>query len=60
MNDIKLYCSGKASYGYVRQSFSTLPSAGIWADRAESDEELLEEFGDGWRGFAKEEQDDQT
>jgi len=39
---------------FFRSRFADLPSAGIWADRAESDEELLEELGSGWRGFATE------
>lgn len=36
----------------LKTKFADLPSAGIWADRTESDEELLEELGSGWRGFA--------
>lgn len=36
----------------LKTKFADLPSAGIWADRAESDDELLEELGSGWRGFA--------
>jgi len=38
--------------GFFRSRFADLPSAGIWADRTESDNELLEELGSGWRGFA--------
>ena len=36
----------------LKTKFADLPSAGIWADRTESDDELLEELGSGWRGFA--------
>jgi len=39
---------------FFKTQFADLPSAGIWADRTQSDEELLEELGSGWRGFAKE------
>ena len=35
-----------------RSKFADLPSAGIWENRTESDEELLEEIGSGWRDFA--------
>ena len=38
----------------LKTKFADLPSSGIWADRTESDEELLEELGSGWRGFATE------
>ncbi|MFC2001396.1 hypothetical protein ACFLUZ_02700 [Chloroflexota bacterium] len=34
--------------------FADLPAFGIWKDRTESDDELLEELGSGWRGFATE------
>ncbi|MBL7119882.1 MAG: hypothetical protein ISS53_04295 [Dehalococcoidia bacterium] len=37
-----------------KTKFGDLPSSGIWADRTESDDELLEELGSGWRGFATE------
>ena len=40
------------SVGFLKSKFADLPSAGIWADRTESDDELLEELGSGWRGFA--------
>ena len=40
--------------GFCRSGFADLPSAGIWADRTESDDELLEQLGSGWRGFANE------
>lgn len=40
--------------GFFRSKFADLPSAGIWENRTESDEELLEELGCGWRGFATE------
>jgi len=33
--------------------FADLPSSGIWADKTESDDELLEELGSGWRGYGK-------
>lgn len=35
-------------------SFADLPSAGIWENRTESDDELLLEFGSRWRTFASE------
>ena len=35
----------------LKSKFADLPSAGIWADRTESDDELLEQLGSGWRGF---------
>ena len=37
-----------------RSKFADLPTFGMWADRKESDDELLEELGSGWRGFATE------
>ena len=36
--------------------FGEMPSAGIWADRKETDEEILKDLGDGWRGFAEPEE----
>ena len=42
------------SVGFFKSKFADLPSSGIWADRKESDDELLEELGNGWRGFATE------
>ncbi len=42
------------SKGYLKSKFADLPSSGIWADRTESDDELLEELSSGWRGFAAE------
>ena len=39
---------------FLRSKFSDLPTFGMWADRKESDEELLEELGSGWRGFTTE------
>ena len=42
----------KPAEGSFISRFADLPSAGIWADRTESDDELLEELGSGWRGFA--------
>ena len=44
----------ETSEGYLKSKFADLPSSGIWADRTESDDELLEELGSGWRGFATE------
>ena len=44
----------KAEEGSFESRFADLPSAGIWADRTESDDELLEELGSGWQGFATE------
>ena len=44
----------KPEEGSFKSRFADLPSAGIWADRIESDDELLEELGSGWRGFAAE------
>ena len=38
----------------LKSKFGDLPSAGIWENRIESDEELLEQLGKGWRGFASE------
>ncbi len=35
----------------VKSSFADLPSAGIWQDRKESDEAMLEQIGGDWRGF---------
>lgn len=40
--------------GFFKSRFADLPSSGIWADRTESDDELLEELGSGWQGFATE------
>lgn len=37
-----------------KTKFADLPTFGMWADRTESDDELLEELGSGWRGFATE------
>ena len=44
----------KTSVKSFKSKFADLPSSGIWADRTESDEELLEELGSGWQGFATE------
>jgi hypothetical protein len=44
----------KPEVGSFKSSFAYLPSAGIWAERTESDDELLEELGGGWQGFATE------
>lgn len=40
---------------FFRSKFADLPTFGMWADQTESDHELLEELGSGWRGFATEE-----
>ena len=40
------------SVEFFRSKFADLPAFGIWADRKESEDELLEELGSGWRGFA--------
>ena len=37
----------------MEKSFSEMQSAGIWKDREESVDEILEELGMGWRGFAQ-------
>lgn len=34
-----------------QSSFADLPSAGIWKNRVESDNNLLEELGGNWRSF---------
>lgn len=44
----------ETSISFFKTKFADLPSAGIWANRTESDEELLEKLGSGWRGFATE------
>ena len=36
----------------LKSKFADLPSSGIWEDRTESDDELLEQLGGDWRGFA--------
>lgn len=33
-----------------RQSFANIPAFGIWADREESDDELLDRLGSQWGG----------
>ena len=38
----------------LKTKFADLPTFGLWADRTESDDELLKELGSGWRGFANE------
>ena len=37
-----------------KSKFADLPTFGLWADRTQSDDELLEELGSGWRGFTTE------
>jgi hypothetical protein len=44
----------KPEEGTFESRFAALPAFGIWKDRTESDEELLEELGSGWRRFATE------
>jgi hypothetical protein len=46
--------SPEPEVGFFRSRFADLPAFGIWKDRTETDEELLEELGSGWRGFAAE------
>lgn len=43
------------SVKFFISKFADLPTFGMWADRSETDNELLEELGSGWRGFATEE-----
>lgn len=38
----------------LKSKFADLPAFGLWKDRKESDDEILEELGIGWRGFATE------
>jgi len=38
----------------LKTKFADLPAFGLWKDRTESVDELLEELGSGWRGFATE------
>ena len=40
--------------GSFESRFADLPAFGIWKDRRESVDELLEELGSGWRGFTTE------
>ncbi len=42
------------SVKFFRSKFADLPAFGMWADRKESDDELLEQLGSGWQGFATE------
>jgi len=44
--------STEPTEGSFESSFVDLPAFGIWKDRKGSDDELLEELGSGWRGFA--------
>ena len=39
---------------FVKTKFADLPSSGIWADRSETDDELLELLGGDWRDFGTE------
>ena len=52
MPDYSVKEEAETSEESVKIKFADMPSSGIWADRAESDDELLEELGSGWRGFA--------
>jgi len=54
MNDkYTIYNESNTTYGFARTAFADLPDFGIWADRPETDEELLEEMGRGWQGFGE-------
>ena len=44
----------ETSVDSFKTKFVDLPAFGLWKDRKESVEELLEELGSGWRGFAAE------
>ena len=46
-----LYGEAELEVRFFRSKFADLPAFGIWADRTESDDELLEELGSGWREF---------
>ncbi|OGO30511.1 MAG: hypothetical protein A2Z29_11005 [Chloroflexi bacterium RBG_16_56_11] len=52
--DYRVIEEAKTSEQSLKSKFSQLPAFGLWKDRKESDEELLEELGSGWRGFASE------
>ena len=38
---------------FTKTKFADMPSSGIWTDRTETDDELLEGLGNGWRGFER-------
>jgi len=42
----------RTTIGYLKTRFADLPSAGIWKDRIESNDELLEQLGGDWRSLA--------
>ena len=44
----------KPVVGFFKSRFADLPAFGIWEDRTESDDELLNALARGWRGFATE------
>lgn len=54
MPDCDVSDEAKTTILSFRSKFADLPSAGIWENRTESDEELLVELGSGWRVFAAE------
>lgn len=54
MPDCNIFSETETTVQSLRSKFADLPSAGIWENRAQSDEELLEELGSGWLGFATE------
>ncbi|OGO04952.1 MAG: hypothetical protein A2Y60_05435 [Chloroflexi bacterium RBG_13_54_9] len=43
----------KPEVKFYKTRFSELRSFGMWADRSERDEELLEELGGSWRDLGK-------
>jgi len=42
----------KTEVASLRSGFADMPSSGIWEGRPESNDELLEQLGGGWQGFA--------
>ena len=54
MPDYAVAEEAETSVESLKSKFAQLPTFGMWADRTESDDELLEELGSGWRGFATE------
>ena len=44
----------ETSVDSIKTKFVDLPAFGLWKDHRESIDELLEELGSGWRGFAGE------
>ncbi len=47
-----IMAASKPTFGYLKTRFADLPSSGIWEDRIESNDELLEQLGGDWRGLA--------